>query len=458
MNSNCCCNLHCNHFTSIGRISSHKTIKVFATLSAIAIAVVFLVDNLSLGPSLVSNNDTIIERAKKTTVDTLDKNSPASSPTLPLSSSSLTAATQKNDLHHVFSTPANSTSNDITKDEVNMINDGIPADEFLKLTFPPRLFPKYKHDFPCLHKSSNEMGSGFRYIKVFKTASSTVAHIVKYIARKHGSCQEFSNHAAAHTFPGLKNREPNQPKSFLFTFVREPTKRAVSDFFFSKVTHGKMEVNLKNFRKGCCRPNQTLNGQAGFQLAYISTQERLPEYTFWNISYPTLIQKPLDLLQRVEGVFDSYDFIGVSDRLNESLLTLSFLLDLPLTDIAYISYRQSGSYEEYQKKCVKIVEAKLTADVEDYLQTDEWKAVIGGDKKLHMAANEALDNTIDNVIGRDIFEARLRDYVALTTLVQECNSICSSTCSEDGQYKEQIACLPCMDEKKKQWLIENETR
>lgn len=372
------------------------------------------------------------------------------------------------------------TNTNADSDVTNMINqinsnytssfsttDGtmVSVHQFLNGTtqIQPKQFEKYNHTFPCLPKSysssneGNDKPTGLYYIKVFKTASSTVAHIVKYIANKRGSCKEHSDHAAAHTLfteHKLHHHKPNQPKSFLFTFIREPTKRAVSDFFYRKVTQEGEEVNLDNFKNGCCRTHQNLDGQAGFQLAYISLMQRLPEYTFWNNSHPTMIQQPNALLERVNNVFDSYDFVGVSDRLNESLVALSFILNLSLSEIAYVSYRQSGSYLEVQKKCVKIVKPQLTKDVEEFLNTDEWKAMIAGDTLLHKAANIALDRTIDNVIGRDTFVERLREYESLIELMKECGEECSSTCSTDGLYREATSCRPCMNSMRSKWNME----
>ena len=344
---------------------------------------------------------------------------------------------------------------------MNSNNNKMSAKEFLKFKIEPKQFEIYNHPFPCIRtsKSNNdEDATGFQYIKVYKTASSTVAHIVKYIANKRGSCTEHSNHAAAHEFPSLSTRKTNDPKSFLFTFVREPTKRGISDFFFTRVSQMGREVNVTNFKEGCCRPKLKLNGLAGFQLAYISTEERMPQSTFWNSTDPTMIQHPNLLKDRVNNVFHSYDFIGVSDRLNESLVALSFILHLKLTEIIHVNYRTSGSFMPEGKTCIKLAKSVLTPDIEKYLETDEWKAITAGDKLLFNTANEALDNTIDNVIGRNKFKQRLEQYDSLMSLIKECDVICASACSSNGEYTEPTSCLPCMNEERKQWYNEQKRK
>ena len=466
-----------------------KLVRIGLTLFLLSVAFLLSIQNLFLKPKTAIDIETQnrISREVSKQQHTLDRSSNSTG-----DSSSNTNNHKENPVH------------------------SITVDEFLKFKLHPKQFSKYQHPFPCLSKesssstsssSNNDNGFGIQYIKVFKTASSTVAHIVKYIATTRGKCREYSKHAAAHTFPHLQSgksnshigsgnstsmsitsttstirTKSNQPNSFLFTFVREPTKRAVSDFFYTKVTQANQTVNLQNFKTGCCRSKQGLNGQAGFQLAYISTDSLLPEYTFVDVnlddytemdddknvsvqnhtneSYSNSssmirIKHPEKLLRRINHVFDVYDFIGVSDRLNESLVALSFLLNLSITEIAYVSYRQSGSYLEVpNKKCVKIVPAEVSPDVKEYLKTEEWAAVTAADKLLHRTAMEALDNTIENVIGRDLFEERLSEYKELIQLMKECNEICSSTCSSDGEYREATTCRPCMNEKRKQWKIE----
>lgn len=315
-------------------------------------------------------------------------------------------------------------------------------DLFLKLDPGEKQFTKYQHNFPCVPISNNKEGTGLIYIKVFKTASSTVSHIVKNIGRKRG-CKQQSDHAAAHTL-NLQNRKQNQ--SFLFTFVREPTKRAISNFFYFKVTMQNQEVSVSNFKSGCCKSRMKLKGNAGFQLAYISTQGRLPEYSFWNSSDPEKIQNPYKLLDRINHVFKSYNFIGVSERLNESMVVLSFLLDLTVREIAYVNHKNSGSYVyvRSRKECVKIVEAQLPRELEEYLTTKEWNTLTAGDTLLHRTAWKALDNTIDNVIGRDLFQKRLKQYESLMEMMHTCNEKCLD-CSSDGKYHEPTSCSSCMD-------------
>ena len=331
------------------------------------------------------------------------------------------------------------------------------------MTLPPKQFNIYPYHFPCIQSSNipnrerKKGGLGLHYIKVYKTASSTLARIVARTAHSHGKdCIYYNSHAESHTFSNLHYRNHDHDHnhhdkdSFLFTFVRDPTKRAISDFGWKSVSQLGKEVNLSNFKDGCCRSTHKLNGQAGFQLAYISNDERLPEYTFWNSTLDNeKVQHPKLLSERIDHVFTSYDFIGVTERLDESLVVFSFLLNLKLRDMLYISSKHSddGGYVDLHKgnkdRCIKISKPELTKDITNYLETEEWKARTAGDKLLHLTAMKTLDNTIDNVIGREKFEKQMKTFEALLESVgKKCGKKCSK-CSSSGEYVGDKECKSC---------------
>ncbi len=335
---------------------------------------------------------------------------------------------------------------------------GMSPEMFANITVPPKQFNIYKHDFPCISKTStlkdndSSGGGGLHYVKVYKTASSTISHVTKKIAMKHGSdCLYHNSHAGAYTFENLQNRMVNnQNGTFLFTFVRDPTERAISDFFWRSITQEGSDVNISTFKKSCCRKSQALNGQSGFQLAYISVDERLPEYTFWNRTVDAnKVQHPALLLERVTNVFDSYDFIGVTERLDESLVVLSFLLDLSLSEISYVSYKHAndGQYvgitHHNQVRCYKVRKSELSMDIKNYIESSQWKARTAGDLLLHKTAMRTLDNTINEVIGRKAFEKRLSMFQLMQNKMKLCESLCLA-CSDTGKYKGREHCAKCV--------------
>ena len=301
-------------------------------------------------------------------------------------------------------------------------------------------YKKYQYDFPCIHQdeqNQNDNRVGITFVKVFKCASTTVHDIAYRLARKRGHCKVFGKHAFAYTL-GLQNRDKS--KSYLFSFIRDPTARAISNFYYHGVTMASLENTLENLKQvgsGATKLNETkLRGVGGFILAFLSTQRDIPEYSFWNQTHPTLVQNPQLLVSSIEKIIEEYDFIGVAERLGESLVALSFLLDLKVEEIVTVSARTSGSYTKKanEDNCVKIVKPSLTQEMTSYLDSDEWKASTAGDRLLHKIVNARLDNVIDQVIGRNAFESRLLEYNQLMEKVQICANQCS-VCSIDGELR-----------------------
>ena len=93
-----------------------------------------------------------------------------------------------------------------------------------------------------------------------KTASSTTAGVAARIAHLYGHlldkdtdnangtseerfCRVRFDHSSARK---LNYRERDRTKSFLFTFVRDPARRAMSEIFHFQVSRQKMEPNDDN--------------------------------------------------------------------------------------------------------------------------------------------------------------------------------------------------------------------
>lgn len=304
----------------------------------------------------------------------------------------------------------------------------------------PYVFFEYD-DFPCI-----------TFIKVHKCASTTVRNALMQLIRNRGGCKASSNHAFAYTM-NLSNRD--KAKSYLFTFVRDPTTRSISDFFYHRVTRQGEEPSLENFKKINKKLSENkLRGLGGYQLSYVSIEHKHPEYFFWNESSPTLVQHPSLLLSSIQNVIEEYDFIGVAERVDESLVVLSFLLDVKVEEVATVSARVSGQFIDLSKeqKCVKIAKPNMTKDMTDYLESEEWRASTAGDRLLHKVAIERLDYTIDHLIGRQLFEQRLKDFKVVVDSLKSCRKFCF-LCSIEGTYRDnpKDACSKCQDIVKSKW-------
>ncbi len=329
------------------------------------------------------------------------------------------------------------------------ITDTMKPDDFVNSTIHNHQMVYHKpyqyfeyDDFPCI-----------TFIKIHKCASTTVKYALSRLIRNRGGCETSYDHTFAYTM-NLSDRDKVK-KSYLVTFVRDPTTRAISDFFYHGVTKGGKEPSLENFKKINQRLRQhKLRGLGGFQLSYVSIEHKHPEYFFWNESSPKLVQHPSLLLSSIQNVIKEYDFIGVAERVDESLVVLSFLLDVKVEELATISRRVSGQFIDLskEKKCVKIAKPNMTKDMTDYVESEEWRASTAGDRILHKVAIERLDYTIDHLIGRQLFEQRLKDFKVVVDSLKSCRKFCS-ICSIEGQYRDnpKDACSKCQDIVTSKW-------
>merc|ERR1711862_400394 len=92
------------------------------------------------------------------------------------------------------------------------------------------------------------------------------------------------------------------------------------------------------------------------------------------------------------SVIDEYDFIGVYERLHESLVVLSMLIGGNPNDVLFTFNEKACSKKEAQPEW-------LTPAMVCYLNTKQWKNREMGDFMLYDAAR-SLDRTID-MLGRE---------------------------------------------------------
>eukprot|EP00558_Chaetoceros_sp_UNC1202_P001404 CAMPEP_0197258416 /NCGR_PEP_ID=MMETSP1429-20130617/82009_1 /TAXON_ID=49237 /ORGANISM="Chaetoceros sp., Strain UNC1202" /LENGTH=221 /DNA_ID=CAMNT_0042722521 /DNA_START=76 /DNA_END=741 /DNA_ORIENTATION=+ len=181
----------------------------------------------------------------------------------------------------------------------------------------------------------------------------------------------------------------------------------------------------------------------GYQLPYLVTNPMdlppllPPDRTFWDPDHPLVIQNHLQIKTYVKRILDEYDFIGVADRMDESLVALSFILDLDVEDVLYVANRRvSGGYD-YNKKAEQcfIIPSKtsLTEEIKEYLDTEEYKAKHAGDNLLYQAVNKSLNATIESTIGRERFDSRMEMYRKYKEIIgQRCGGDDCGLCSKSG--------------------------
>jgi Galactose-3-O-sulfotransferase len=145
---------------------------------------------------------------------------------------------------------------------------------------------------------------------------------------------------------------------------------------------------------------------------------------------------PLDYPAVVQEILDDYDFIAVTERMDESLIVMKFLLNLTLKEILYVKpSRTAGSFSNgySDRPCVYLVPSFVTPGMERYFESPEWKKRIVGDELLYRAANKSLDRTID-ALGRDRVERTVQQFKKAQAYVQQqCKGKIRSMCDEGGK-------------------------
>ncbi|KAL7577565.1 hypothetical protein ACA910_015093 [Epithemia clementina (nom. ined.)] len=257
---------------------------------------------------------------------------------------------------------------------------------------------------------------------------------------------------------GLEYDKRNRKKSFLFSLIRHPTKRAISEFFHFHVSFRKVEPTDRNFVNYLTNPN--LENRYLYDLRVTNytrnttaaTKSFLNMHKFANETEMQMAFAKRRLLLRrynqhmkigttpltkvVQDILDGYDFIAVTERMDESLVAMQMLLNLTTKDILYIRARSSESFSNGLKKtpCIYIQPSFLTHGVMEYFASSEWQHTIRGDLLLYLAANASLDRTIESV-GKEDFRQNLNALkVGLVLADEHCKGRVRSSCSEGGAY------------------------
>jgi Sulfotransferase family len=232
----------------------------------------------------------------------------------------------------------------------------------------------------------------------------------------HGSVLDFEYHQRDNTH------------SFLFSLLRHPTQRAISEFFHFRVATLGQEPTDHNFLKFLkARKN-------GLRNYYLNDMTMNKEFLDNNSTTSRGHVSNLTTTM-VQDILNSFDFIAVTERMNESLVILQMLLGLDTKDIVYTSARTSGTFSNGppDRPCTYIMPSFLTPRIQEFLASDEWFNITRGDLLLYQAANASLDRTID-ALGRSEFDNKLQALErGLIVVEKNCKDRVVTLCTEGGR-------------------------
>ena len=278
--------------------------------------------------------------------------------------------------------------------------------------------------------NSGPSNVGYLFLKPYKTGSSTSSgvnlRIARNVARRMSSpdgalCSARFDHGPwkdpAATLFG--RRDPTQ--SFLWTIIREPTERAISLFFHMQVSREGVEPTDSNFQHFLLDVNPHM------------------KYDYYLHNLPLQPYHPTedDPVQVANRILESYDFIGVTERMDESFVVLAMLLHLPLSDVLYLSAKTGGGYDDGggpYGRCSFIRPSVVSPGMRSFFESDEWQNLVQVDAALHQATNRSLDWTIER-LGRSLFEENLAQFRRAQLLaIERCQPVTVFPCDEFGTF------------------------
>lgn len=202
------------------------------------------------------------------------------------------------------------------------------------LAVQPRPFPLWNKPLPCVPPEDNRnrkiggtpVKDGFLFVKSPKTGSSTGAgihlRIASNIGRRNGleACKNSFRHIKAFKFA---NRNPT--KSFLWSIVRDPKSRSISEFFHFQVS-----------RRGVAPSDENIIGFLGNlqnnQLGWL----RLPKANETRSSEVRYPKRNMSEAEAISTILRNYDFIGVTERMDETAVALQMILGLNTSDVMFL--------------------------------------------------------------------------------------------------------------------------
>ena len=266
-----------------------------------------------------------------------------------------------------------------------------------------------------IEKSTTD--KGLLFCKPTKVGSSTAAGVHLRIARNAADRQRQNYHICHNSWQHgpVRKRFPNRDKakSLLWTVLRDPTRRLVSLFYHFKVSVQGVKATAANFRKHSM--------EKGIK--------HLMMYQDW-VSF----QRGSNHTAMIESILYDYDFVAVTERMDESVVALAILWGIPLADVLYLSAKRFGNYDGGARgACFPILNGEIVHGMQEVIDSEEFQSMIRLDRIAHQLANRSLDKTIDETIGRDRFNQAYGKFRRAMKVAQErCTPEVIAPCTNGG--------------------------
>ena len=247
----------------------------------------------------------------------------------------------------------------------------------------PSEIPADRMESWCIpYYSDRRSRHGLLFNKMPKAASSTMSGIALRIAERYASrhysnvthdavtltpCNTRVGHVPGHKAGQTFGNQDRMGRSFLFSTLRDPARRALSRVYFTRVSQGNGSPTAENIlnwlrtwtnsQYGSVSP-----GMGGFQLAYLAFRS-IDEWSLWAEDDPYHVQGVEIVYEIVREIMSDYDFLMLVERFDECLVVMQLLLGLEVEDILYLSSKHAGDhyYSPRKNKCLRLFKTSLTS-------------------------------------------------------------------------------------------------
>jgi len=303
-----------------------------------------------------------------------------------------------------------------------------------------------------------------------------IAHNVAL--REFSSLQPCENSVHHHFFDLTERIKPN----FVWTTLREPATRANSHYWFGHVSKRRHKANpqgqqlifeqMKNFqtkyigglhardssprpKKSSAVPMHTTKNNPQYQAnaqgrqlvfekkyakglhARDSSPRPKDSAPIWTKAMSATTKYPLgnatisQVIEVIREIMDAYHFIGLSERMDESLVVLKLILELEHEDIVTLfASKQAGGFFREGSRCNPIVKGDIFPEVIHYMANDFQ--IQNYDYFLYAVANRSLDLTIEE-LGRERVDKEVQKLKMMRQLATDrCKSIAAFPCTKAG--------------------------
>ena len=182
---------------------------------------------------------------------------------------------------------------------------------------------------------------GLLYVKVPKTVSSSIVEVAMRI-------HDIYHCAAKYEYTRNKGHDflnHYLSKSFLIASIRKPSSQILSYIQFLNMVNKKAtDKDVMNTLHGSHL--KLKEGKAGYQFRCFSLQakEDIPKFMTWSPENRTILPHLKEVHRHVRELVNEYDFLIVTERLDESLTAMALITDLDIAIIFIASSKIARSF------------------------------------------------------------------------------------------------------------------